>query len=850
MLRPHARWKTYLFSSAVGLGFVLRPVLGGPPENKQLPPADNGIRLVQERPAQPGPGTAPGMAPGTAPGTAPGMGTETAPTTPAPSAGAAPSVAGTFSPPSAGQTPRESAGATPTSSGAISVAGGQSQPRAALDTGDFLAKSQEATAVEIQRRSPVISDPRIRGYRIGQVVTLGDGAFFFPARQDLDTAVSKIDSSILRDVIIFKGPYTASRGPGFAFIDVATFDPLLATKDYQHGPEYHGRTGTGYQTNGERLDALQAFWGGDHDWAFFVSYGLRVGNDYEAGNDYRVPSSYNSQPWNFAVGVRLTQNSFIEFHGLHLDMRNIEFAGLYFDINRLTTDAESIHYEIDNQDYFNRFALDVWYNRTAADGDTHQGAKQVFLTNFLTQSFFPDTNVVNGIPLRIEDRSSTNFYEKSRGYRATLGWGDKNCTQVSVGSDLNYLSQQLQENIVFTEAGGNPVPIFNGAPAGTQNLGIPNAHLVDPGIFAEATIPWGKRVKLRTGVRGDWVETNSGPRLVSGTVPLFFNQPPGGFGSPPVTSFNPIIFSSQPGNPDLRNEYFLWSAFVDLSYQIDEHWTVAGQFGYAMRPPTPTDLYATGPFIAVLQQGLDRLYGDPHLAPERAYQMEFDVRGNYAFLRAGVSGFYSWINDYITFDANSLGTSSRGPISQVVFTNTDLATLAGGEAFLEVDVTDWLATFANLTYVQGWDRTHIDNRRSPDLVSSRRSIPQEPLPFIPPLEGRVGLRVHESISATRRQPRWSVESYVRLVNHQHYVAGSLGEQTTPGFAVWDLRSYWQVLDAKGHPSPRNPGLLLTAGVENIGNRFYREHLDPRAGFPTDLLFRPGTNVYVGAQLEY
>jgi outer membrane receptor protein involved in Fe transport len=749
----------------------------------------------------------------------------------------------------AGQTPREGATAA-TSPGAIQVAGGQSQPRAALDTGDFLARSQEATGVEIQRRSPTISDPRIRGYRFGQVLTIGDGAPFFPARLDLDTAVSKIDSSILRDVIVVKGPYAVRYGPSFSFIDVATFDPLLGPPGgYQNGPEYHGRTSSGYQSNGQRIDGLQAFWGGGPDWGFFVSYGIRVGNNYEAGNDYSVPSSYNSQPWNFAVAARLTKNSFIEFHGLHLDLRNTEFAGVYFDINRLTTDAESIHYEIDDQDYFNRFALDVWYNRTSADGDTHQGAKQFFLATFLTKSFFPNGNVINGVAEQINDRSNTNFYNKTRGYRATLSWGDKDCPQLHVGTDFNYLSQQLQENIDWIEPGGAPVPAFNGMSSATQQLGIPNSHLSDPGIFLEANVPWGKRFNIRTGVRTDWAEANSSPREVTGTIPLFFNQPPGPFGSF-TTSFNPIIFSTQPFNNDLRNEYFLWSAFIDASYKIDEHWTVAGQFAYAMRPPTPTELYATGPFIDVLQQGLNRLYGDPHLSPEKVYQLGFDIRGNYSFLRAGVSGFYAWIHDYITYDANALGTSTAGPISQVIFTNTDLATLAGGEVFLDVDVTDWLAAFANLTYVQGWDRTHIDFRRAPDLVSSRRTIPQEPLPSIPPLEGRVGLRVHQATSANHRQPRWSVESYVRLVDHQHYVATSLGEQPTPGFAVWDLRSYWQVLDPKGHPSPRNPGLLLTAGVENIGNKFYREHLDPLAGSPTDLLFRPGTNVYVGAQLEY
>ena len=41
-----------------------------------------------------------------------------------------------------------------------------------------------------------------------------------------------------------------------------------------------------------------------------------------------------------------------------------------------------------------------------------------------------------------------------------------------------------------------------------------------------------------------------------------------------------------------------------------------------------------------------------------------------------------------------------------------------------------------------------------------------------------------------------------------------------------------------------------SGVENIGDKFYREHLDPRSGFPNPQMFRPGINVYLGAEVRY
>jgi outer membrane receptor protein involved in Fe transport len=110
----------------------------------------------------------------------------------------------------------------------------------------------------------------------------------------------------------------------------------------------------------------------------------------------------------------------------------------------------------------------------------------------------------------------------------------------------------------------------------------------------------------------------------------------------------------------------------------------------------------------------------------------------------------------------------------------------------------------------------------------------EPLPQIPPLESRIGFRVHQPGKA----PRWAVEISARIVAAQDRVAESLAEVATPGFTVYDLRGYWQV----------NKDFLLTAGVENFTDKTYLEHLDLRTpGLP---FFQPGINFYFGAKLNY
>ena len=60
-----------------------------------------------------------------------------------------------------------------------------------------------------------------------------------------------------------------------------------------------------------------------------------------------------------------------------------------------------------------------------------------------------------------------------------------------------------------------------------------------------------------------------------------------------------------------------------------------------------------------------------------------------------------------------------------------------------------------------------------------------------------------------------------MVDGQDRVASSLYEAHTSGFTIFNMRGYWR-------PTER---FTLYSGVENLGDRFYREHLDyrPRPG---------------------
>lgn len=73
------------------------------------------------------------------------------------------------------------------------------------------------------------------------------------------------------------------------------------------------------------------------------------------------------------------------------------------------------------------------------------------------------------------------------------------------------------------------------------------------------------------------------------------------------------------------------------------------------------------------------------------------------------------------------------------------------------------------------------------------------------------------------------------MDNQDLVAKSLRELPTPGFTTYDVHSFWQV----------NQNVLLVAGVENLTDKQYREHLDIRTG-----VSQPGINFAFGTQIVY
>lgn len=692
------------------------------------------------------------------------------------------------------------------------VLGAEGRFRVATDGGSLLGKSIHARGVSIQKRNPIVSDPRIRGDRVGRLVA--SGSYWFPARQDLDTMLNKIDSRLIENMIVIKGPYSARYGPGFDFVDFQ-----LARAPRFDGYNWQGSTSVEYLTNGAQFYGRQMVMGGDTDYGYRVSYGHRTGSDYETGNGTRLPTSYNSRDLDLALGYDLSDDSSIEFNYLRLDQTGVEFPGLVFDINALVTDGFSATYTLENQAEVDLVTIEGWYNATRFNGDTFRSGKNrqiPSLRNILSPFNIPGfTGPGNAI---------TDVDAYSSGTRLAASWGDAECSQTTLGADFLYLGQQL--NDIENPAAEFPFP--------AANFPIPRSHSADVGLFAEDTRQVSDDLRLNLGGRLDFVRTDSRE-----TAQDFFDYTGGG-----NTTYSGIKAAS------LEQHFTLWSLYATAEYDIDCNWTATAGAGHGQRPPTMTELYANNSFIGSIQPGLTALEGDPELDPERRTQIDLGLRGNLGRTRLFANAYHAWINDYIIYENWNFQDPFFVPgetLQQIVLGNTDLATLAGFELGGEQDLYQGVTAFGTLAYVDGRDQTVSQATRlgrirratsvfgpyDPNASRSNVATAEEQLPGIVPLEARVGLRWREPVA----DPGWGLELEARIVDNQDRVASSLFEVATPGFTIWNLRGFWRPYE----------DFTIIAGVENFGNKYYREHLDYRSGLG---VYQPGTNFYCSTELTY
>ena len=207
------------------------------------------------------------------------------------------------------------------------------------------------------------------------------------------------------------------------------------------------------------------------------------------------------------------------------------------------------------------------------------------------------------------------------------------------------------------------------------------------------------------------------------------------------------------------------------------------------------------------------------MQPEKTTQLDIGAQYKSDKLDLWTSAYAGYVSDFILFN---YATGAMGETTQATNVN---AQIMGGEAGLTWRPLPPVRIETSLAYAWG-----------------RNASSGDPLPQIPPLEARVGLEY--------KRGAWSAGGLWRVVAPQHRYALNEGNVvgkdfgSSAGFGVLSLHAQYDV----------NASLQLAAGVDNLLDKAYTEHLNlaGNAGFgfsASSPIVEPGRTVWVRMRVK-
>jgi iron complex outermembrane receptor protein len=323
---------------------------------------------------------------------------------------------------------------------------------------------------------------------------------------------------------------------------------------------------------------------------------------------------------------------------------------------------------------------------------------------------------------------------------------------------------------------------------------IPDVSVRTGGVFAELSHALGHGMALSAGARVDAARSEADPGRA-----------------------NVTLYQAYQGTSSVSARDTLPAAKVRLAWRGGA-WEIAGGVGHAARAPEATERY-----LALRRMGTDWV-GNPDLVPSRNTSLDAAVGFTRAGFRLDLGLYASRVAGYVTAYDQARRAPAPGATNAAArsFANVD-ASLVGGELGFSLPIV------LGRIFVSG-DLAYVRGRQDGD---ASRGIAEGPLAEMPPLRARLAARYDDGRLFA------SVEGL--FAADQERVDASLAEARTPG---------WGVMNASA--GLRRGRLRLTAGVTNVFDRLYVEHLsyqrDPfRSGVRVP---EPGRSLFANASFRF
>lgn len=314
---------------------------------------------------------------------------------------------------------------------------------------------------------------------------------------------------------------------------------------------------------------------------------------------------------------------------------------------------------------------------------------------------------------------------------------------------------------------------------------LPDASYYSAGVFVQDDSKLSEALDLTFGGRYDYIWLNN-----SETVNPLYELNDGVINNNPAGQ--KIIWPEKKAN----NHSYVFNA--GALFKLNDFSSLSFNAAKSFRSPSLEERYQYIDLGSVVR------VGNPNLAPEDGYYFDLGVRFYPSNLKLNLNLFLNTLSDLVT----EIPGIYEGR-NALIKTNIGEALLYGLDYSLNFSFSSRIDIYNNLSYVRGLDKTN-----------------DKDLPQIPPLNMLIGLRYNLS--------DWLIADFSSYIfDKQDKVAS--GEMVTPGYAYFNFKLQFMDLQFS------NINFNITAGVENIFNKEYRNHLSTNRGL---ILAEPGRNFFV------
>jgi len=596
------------------------------------------------------------------------------------------------------------------------------------DVGELLRAMEGVSAV---RRGALGLDPVVRGLRETEVGTYIDGARMEPAGPArMDSPLTHLDPSAVRNVEVIKGPYALTWGAGnLSAIRVET-QPLPESDSRPRGT-----FGGGYDTNLKAWETSLNAAGRSGVISYTVDGAYREGSDYKAGTrgtddianpQLDVPGDYESWEGRAKLGIDVDESGQFTFQGGYQEQGPIDYPGNLLTAESFETPSFGAGYEWSGEGTLTGIDVNGYWNH---------------VDHVMSNRDKPTAMDMASRPVPCALAVGVDSKITMMGGRAAADLDLGGPWSAEVGGDLLHSNRDATRTIAKSSAAqldcGNMLD--NGAVM-TKRM-WPDAKIQDIGGFTRLA----------------WRE---GPVSVSGTLRLDFVS-----ANAPLEAVDPGFIAENPSGDDLEATETNVSAAVTTSLDVGENWVLSVAAGSAVRTADASERYSDR-IPASKSQFAAEFVGDPQLKPERSTQGDVWMDGRYDDVVVHLGAFYRKVADYITiFERTDLTVELPLSMPPLVFQyiNGD-ATFYGLDASATVGITPEVTVTGTGSYLYGQD----------DALN-------EPALGVSPFRASLGVRYEEAMG------RFYVEATGNAVGKQNRVATSRGELSTPSYETMDLR---------------------------------------------------------------